>query len=86
MTHDDPLNLDVDDKAVVVPKLQRWFERELDQEIGRFDAEFLLDFLAAELGPAFYNRGLRDARAVLELRAEELGEAIYALERSAGGS
>ena len=30
----------------IVRKIQLYFREELDQEIGRFDAEFLLDFFA----------------------------------------
>ena len=46
----------------IVVKLLRYFEDELDQELGQFDGEFLLDFLIKALGPHFYNRGLLDAQ------------------------
>jgi uncharacterized protein (DUF2164 family) len=71
------------DKALLVQKLQRYFAEELDRELGRFDAEFLLDFIAKEIGGCFYNQGLYDARAVLEKHVENLGEAIYQLEKPA---
>lgn len=70
-----------EDKALLVQKLQRYFTEELDQDLGRFDAEFLLDFIAKEIGVCFYNQGLYDARAMLEKHVEELGEAIYQLEK-----
>ena len=34
----------------MVHKLQKYLQAELDVEIGDFDAEFLLDFFAKELG------------------------------------
>ena len=70
-----------EEKAAVVRKLQRYFAEELKQDIGRFDAEFLLDFIGAEVGAHFYNRGLRDAQAILASRLDDLGECIYQLER-----
>lgn len=69
------------EKAVIVGKIKRYFADELKQEIGRFDAEFLLDFFAGEIGAYFYNRGLYDAQAILSNRMDELGEAIHQLER-----
>jgi uncharacterized protein (DUF2164 family) len=70
-----------DEKALIVRKIQLYFTEELKQEIGRFDAEFLLDFFADEIGPYFYNRGLYDAQAIVASRLDDLSDAIYELER-----
>ncbi len=70
------------ERAVLIAKLQSYTTAELDLELGRFDAEFLLDFIIKEFGAAFYNRGLYDAQAVLAKRMDEMNEAIYALEKS----
>ncbi len=70
-----------DEKEVIVRRIKLYFAEELKQEIGRFDAEFLLDFFAGEIGGYFYNRGLYDAQAILSGKMDELGEAIYQLER-----
>jgi uncharacterized protein (DUF2164 family) len=72
---------DKDEKAALVGKLQRYFAEELRQDIGRFDAEFLLDFVSGELGAHYYNRGLRDAQAALAARLDEIQDAIHQLER-----
>lgn len=69
------------EKAIIVRKIQRYFTEELRQEIGRFDAEFLLDFFSREIGSCFYSRGLYDARARLSSKLDDLAEAICALER-----
>jgi uncharacterized protein (DUF2164 family) len=69
------------DKTLLVQKLQRYFVEELDRELGRFEAEFFLDFIAREIAACFYNQGLYDARAMLEKHVENLGEAIYQLEK-----
>lgn len=69
------------EKEIIVRKIKLYFAEELKQEIGRFDAEFLLDFFAGEIGAYFYNRGLYDAQAILSSKLDELGEAICQLER-----
>ncbi|MEJ2763636.1 DUF2164 domain-containing protein [Photobacterium sp. MCCC 1A19761] len=69
------------EKALLVQKLQRYFDNELDQELGQFDAEFLLDFIAKEMGVYFYNRGLYDAQAVLDHKFDELKDAIEQIEQ-----
>lgn len=68
-------------KASIEEKLRTYFQEELDRELGQFEAQFLLDFLIAELGPYFYNQGLYDARALLEKRVEDIAESIYELEK-----
>ena len=70
-----------EEKTAIVGQLQQYFSDELEQELGNFDAEFLLDFISKEIGPYFYNRGLYDARGILQSRVEELQDAVYALEK-----
>tara|TARA_R110001583_G_scaffold17005_1_gene69278 strand:- start:1432 stop:1683 length:252 start_codon:yes stop_codon:yes gene_type:complete len=68
-------------KSRVVSEIQRYFEKELDQEIGDFDAEFLLDFFSDKLGPAYYNQGLNDARQLLDEKLDTITESFYELEK-----
>ncbi|MDG2175857.1 MAG: DUF2164 domain-containing protein [Gammaproteobacteria bacterium] len=70
-----------EEKEAIVAKIQAWFEKELNQDIGQFDAEFLLDFFGEEVGKYFYNRGLNDAQAILEGRMDNITEAISELEK-----
>jgi len=69
------------EKEIITKKIQLYFSEELNQDIGQFDAQFLLDFFAEEIGPYFYNRGLYDAQAILEKRLGDIAEAIYDLEK-----
>jgi len=66
---------------ILTKKIQLYFSEELNQEMGQFDAQFLLDFFAEEIGPYFYNRGLYEAQSILENRMENISEAIYELEK-----
>jgi len=70
-----------EEKAVIVRKIQLYFTEELKQEIGRFDAEFLLEFFAEEVGAYFYNRGLHDAQAILSAKLDDLNDSISMLEQ-----
>ncbi len=72
-----------DEKEIIVQKIQLYFSEELNQDIGQFDAQFLLDFFSEEVGPYFYNRGLYDAQTILESRLESISEAICELEKFA---
>ena len=69
------------DKEDVLHKIKLYFINELDQEIGRFDAEFLLDFFSENIGPYYYNRGLYDARSVLQSRLESIDDDLYEIEK-----
>jgi uncharacterized protein (DUF2164 family) len=70
-----------EEREIICRKIQLYMREELGQEVGQFDAGFLLDFFAEEIGTFFYNRGLYDAQAILEARLENIAEAIYELEK-----
>jgi uncharacterized protein (DUF2164 family) len=70
-----------EEKASVVLQIQRYFRDELDQDIGQFDAEFLLDFFSDKVGVYYYNRGLFDAQAVLSGKLDDIAEAISEIEK-----
>lgn len=70
-----------DETDRIVYKIKAYFSDELDQEIGGFDAEFLIEFFGKEIGPFFYNRGLSDAKTLFSEKAEELNYSIQELEK-----
>jgi|TARA_B110000503_G_scaffold86380_1_gene131500 uncharacterized protein (DUF2164 family) len=69
------------EKEVLARKIQLYFNEELNQELGQFDAQFMLDFFSETFGSYYYNRGLFDAQALFQSRIEAVGEAIYELEK-----
>lgn len=70
-----------DQKSTLVDEIQKYFYKELDQELGEFDAEFLLDFFSEKVGAYYYNQGLNDARALLDDKLETITESFYELEK-----
>jgi len=75
-----PIKFTVNEKALLIDKLQRYFMKELEQELAQFDADFLLDFFTEELGAIYYNRGLYDAQALMSEKLELISEQIVELE------
>ena len=69
------------DKATIIEKLCDYMDRELDIELGQFDAEFLFDFIHKEFAPLFYNQGLTDAQTVLNEKLDSLCDSIIELEK-----
>jgi len=76
-----PIQFNNEEKALLVPKIKMYLKEELGQDIGNFDAEFLLDFFSEEIGVFFYNRGIRDSLDMLDSRIDEVKESIYMLEK-----
>lgn len=70
-----------EEKTELEERLRRYFEEELDHELGGFEAEFLLDFISEHFGAYYYNQGLRDAGALLAKKLEDITDALYEIER-----
>jgi len=66
--------------AELAPALQRYLAAGHDCELGGLEAQQLLDFVAAKIGPAIYNRALQDAQKVVAERFERLQDDLWQLE------
>ena len=75
------IKLEARQKDEAIEKLKKYFDKELHQDIGQFDAEFLLDFFSKEVGSYFYNQGLQDAGKVFEDKLEDIQQHLYELEK-----
>ena len=69
------------ERAAIVAKIQDYFVKELDSEIGAILAELLLAFFAESIGPFYYNQGLMDAQAVFAKSLDDINDQIYGLEQ-----
>jgi uncharacterized protein (DUF2164 family) len=61
--------------------LQQYITDELAMDIGQFDAEFLLDFMLSNFGSDIYNKGLEDARSIIERKIVDVSDEIYEIEQ-----
>ena len=61
-------------------ELKAYLSDEFDLEIGRFEAEALLDVMLRLAGPYLYNAGLRDAQALLMRHVDDVNDGIDQLD------
>ncbi|QDX93188.1 DUF2164 domain-containing protein [Brevibacillus laterosporus] len=69
-------------KEMIVENIQRFFEEEDMEKIGRFQAERLIDQMIKELGPYVYNQAIGDARKLVLDKLSNLEEDLYVLEKT----
>jgi len=77
----EKIDFSKEERAVMTQKVKLYFREELNQDIGSFDAEFLIDFFAEEIGGFFYNRGLYDAEALITEKVSEISDLLLQLEK-----
>ncbi|HYE44844.1 MAG TPA: DUF2164 domain-containing protein [Caulobacter sp.] len=75
------IKLDRQTQDSLVRLLRDHLKGEYEFEIGQFETMDLLDFLAETLGPIYYNQGLYDAQALIRARADDIIEAVQAIEK-----
>ncbi len=68
-------------KDELIGKIQDYFLKEMEQELGNFEAEFLLDYFSEHLGPHYYNQAIRDVQTHLASHLDNLNERIDELEK-----
>ena len=56
-----------------------YFKSEHNEDIGVIAAEAMLDFFLEEIGKSIYNKGIKDARGILEQRLGDFGIDLEAL-------
>lgn len=76
------VSLTSEEKLQFAELLKDYLTAELDIELGRFDAEFIIDHLAETMGKTFYNKGLADARVLLDKQMDEISDGLYGMEQS----
>lgn len=76
-----PVELSREARQAAAGRLRALLHEELEVEVGSLQAEVILDRIARDIGPVFYNRALSDARAVIAAKAEDMDEALYGLQR-----
>ncbi|KIP69583.1 hypothetical protein SN10_17025 [Vibrio harveyi] len=67
-------------KEALARAIQDYMQDELSVEIGQFDSEFLIDFVTEKLAPIYYNKGIEDAKSVIERRMLEMTDELYEIE------
>ncbi len=77
----DAIELTKEDREYAAHRLQAYFRDERDEELGDLGATLFYDFIAKELGPLFFNRGLYTASLLARRSADALEADIDAAKR-----
>jgi uncharacterized protein (DUF2164 family) len=64
-------------KRQLIKSIKRYFEEELDEDIGDLKASLFLDFCLQEICPSVYNRAIIDARSFMENKLSDLEDTCY---------
>ncbi len=77
-------SLSTEQKKYMIDRIQEYFELERMEPLGELAADQLLHFMVEELGPFMYNKGVHDARQMVDQKVMNLDEDLLSLERPAG--
>jgi uncharacterized protein (DUF2164 family) len=66
---------DVREQAIA--SIQRYFQENMEEEIGNISAGALLGFFMEELGPLVYNQAVADVQARLQMRVMEVDLEVH---------
>jgi uncharacterized protein (DUF2164 family) len=72
-----PITLSDDARKRAIASIRRYFDENLESEIGDLKAELVLDYFLAEHGPTVYNQAIADARSFFDERSADLGALCY---------
>ncbi|HEY5546373.1 MAG TPA: DUF2164 domain-containing protein [Gemmatimonadaceae bacterium] len=72
-----PVALSEDARKHAIASIRRFFQEELDQDVGDLKASLVLDYFLTEVGASVYNTAIADAKAFFTERAADLGALCY---------
>ncbi|UKS29746.1 DUF2164 domain-containing protein [Paenibacillus sp. HWE-109] len=75
------LKLEKEQKDQLISHVQTYFYEERSEEIGALSAEFLLDYMIAEIGPYIYNQAIQDALKLVGDKMVALEDDLHAIEK-----
>jgi len=66
------IKLSKESEERLLNSIQRFFNSELDQDIGTLKSKFVLDFCLREIGPSIYNQAVVDCQSAMHEQVTEL--------------
>lgn len=71
------IKLSEDVRERLASAAQQLFVEEFDRELSGFQAQRLIDFFVRHLGAPVYNQAIKDARAFLQTKLDDLDGEFY---------
>jgi len=66
------IKLTQENEERLINSIQRFFNEQMDEDIGTLKSKLVLDFCMKEIGPGIYNQAIADAQAHMQDRVAEL--------------
>jgi uncharacterized protein (DUF2164 family) len=76
------IKLSEERREILVAEVQQMFSEEFERDLSAFQADRLIDFFLAQMGPPVYNQAVQDARAFVLTKLEDLDGEVYEPEPS----
>jgi len=76
------LTLDAAQEQAALLLLKRFLSDRFELELGSFEVQEVLDLVAREIAPHYYNKAIFDVQAHLKDRFESIESDLWALEKS----
>ncbi len=73
-------------REILVNEVQQLFSEEFERDLSAFQADRLIDFFLAQVGPPVYNQAVQDARRFVLGKLEDLDGEVYEPELPGDGS
>ncbi len=71
------IKLEGERRESVIRSVKRFFDEEFDQDLSQFRTERIVDFFVRELGAPVYNQAIRDARAFVHGKLDDLDAEFF---------
>jgi len=71
------ITLSDDARQRLTASIKRYFDENMDEEVGDLKAALLLEFCLKEIGPSIYNQAIGDAQAYMQEKAVDLDGTCY---------
>lgn len=68
------ITISEEQKALLTEKIRIYFLNERDEALGDLACLLILEFIVDELGPIFYNMGVKDAAKFIDEKIQDLYE------------
>lgn len=66
-----------DKQQRLIGSIRKYFDQNMEEELGDLKAMLLLDFCLKEIGPVIYNQAIGDARAFMTEKVADLDSTCY---------
>ena len=71
------IKLDRESEDRSLASIKRFFDEQMDDDIGELKARLVLEFCLKEIGPSVYNRAVADAQSFMQERVTDLDGSCY---------